>query len=108
MHLEQVRVQDVRLHGEGQHEFIRLKPTINQYMRTQTPGFVSNVVFKNVSISGGSGDYLVQLEGATPEHNVQNVTFDNVVILDQPLTRESPRMQIGNHVTDLHFGPEKP
>ncbi len=108
MHLEQVRVQDVRLHGEGQHEFIRLKPTINQYMRTQTPGFVSNVVFKNVSISGGSGDYLVQLEGATPEHNVQNVTFDNVVILDQPLTRESPRMQIGKHVKDLHFGPEKP
>jgi len=107
MHLEQVNVQDIRINGEGQREFIRLKPTINQYMHKQTPGYISDVAFKNIAISGKAGEYLVQLQGANAEHNVQNVRFDNVMILGQPLTRESKQLQVGNEVQNLKFEDKK-
>ena len=38
MRLEDVTVENVRLHGEGQRELIRLKPVVNQYMRKQGAG----------------------------------------------------------------------
>ena len=37
MRLEDVCVEDVRIHGEGQPELIRLRPVVNQYMRKQCP-----------------------------------------------------------------------
>jgi hypothetical protein len=33
MRLENITVENVRIHGEGQREFIRLRPVVNQYMR---------------------------------------------------------------------------
>jgi len=67
MHLEDVAVENVRVHGEGQRELIRLKPTVNQYMRNKVPGFIRNVSFSNISVEGRPGSYLVQLEGASAD-----------------------------------------
>ena len=96
-------IQDIRVHGEGQRSFIRLKPVVNQYMRKKVPGFVGNVQFENVEITGQQGDYLVQLEGADAEHDVHDVTFKNVRFLDSPLTEQSPHVQIGDHVKGVVF-----
>ena len=107
MRLEDVTVEDVRLHGEGQGEFIRLKPVVNQYMRNKVPGHVRNITFKNVSVTGRSGGYRVQLEGADAAHEVRDVTFEKVTILDTKLTRSSPQLKLGNHVEQVRFA-EKP
>ena len=40
MRLEDVRIENVRVHGEGQRELARLKPVVNQYMQTKVPGHV--------------------------------------------------------------------
>ncbi len=98
MRLENVLVSGVRIHGEGQQELIRLRPVVNQYMRKKTPGFIKNVTFKDVTVYGAPGAYRVQIHGADAEHNVRNITFDNVVILDEKLTGESGRLEIGSHV----------
>ncbi len=103
MKLENVRIQNIRIHGEGQHSLIRLKPVVNQYMRTQVPGFISHVQFENVRVTGQPGDYLVELEGADAEHDVRDVTFTNVQILDSPLTEQSPPVRIGDHVQGVKF-----
>ena len=103
MRLEEVTVENVRLYGEGQREFIRLRPVVNQYMRKQVPGFVRNVRFRNVSVEGAAGEYLVQLEGADAEHNVRDVTFENVTINGQPLAAGQNRLRIGQHVDGVHF-----
>jgi hypothetical protein len=103
MRLEDITVENVRLHGEGQRELIRLKPVVNQYMRKQVPGFVHNVRFKNVSVDGAPGDYLVQLEGADVEHNVRDVTFENVTINGRPLAAGQDRLRIGRHVEGVRF-----
>ncbi len=103
MRLQQVAVEDVRIHGEGQRELIRLRPVVNQYMRKQVPGFVADIRFENVTLDGQPGEYLVQLGGADAEHNVKNVTFRNVAVLDQPLASDSKRVQVGEHVEAVRF-----
>ncbi|HPC96964.1 MAG TPA: glycosyl hydrolase family 28 protein [Sedimentisphaerales bacterium] len=108
MRLENVTVENVRTHGEGQREFIRLRPVVNQYMRKKVPGFIRNIRFKNVTIEGQGGEYLVQVMGADAEHDVRDVTFENVSINGQKLTRESERTQIGPYAEDLRFRPEVP
>jgi type 1 glutamine amidotransferase len=103
MRLEDVRVEDVRLHGEGQGEFIRLMPVVNQYMQKKTPGHIRNVQFKNVAIDGKAGPYRVQLAGADAEHGVRGVTFERVSVVGALLTRESPRVSIGENVAEVQF-----
>jgi hypothetical protein len=103
MRLENVVIENVRLHGEGQNEFIRLKPVVNQYMRKQAPGFLKNVRLKDVAITGQPGGYRVQLEGADAEHTVEDVSFEKVTLLGHPVTRTTPGVSIGKHVGNVRF-----
>ncbi len=103
MRLEEVTAEDIRINGEGQREFIRLRPVVNQYMRKKVPGFIKGIRFKNVTLEGRPGEYLVQIQGADPEHDVQDVTFENVSILGEKLTRESNRVKVGENAKDLRF-----
>ena len=103
MRLENISVEDVRINGEGQRELIRLKPVVNQYMRKKVPGFVRDVQFKNVKLTGRPGEYLVQVEGADAEHDVRDVRFENISINGATLTRESKSVQIGKNVQDVKF-----
>jgi hypothetical protein len=105
MRLEDVRIENVRLHGEGQRELARLKPTVNQYMQNKVPGHVRDVRFKNVEVYGTPGPYLIQLEGADNQHEVRDVTFDNVQVLGQRLKADSPNLKIGQHVEGVRFVP---
>ena len=72
-------------------------------MRKKVPGFIQGVRFRNVMLDGKPGEYLVQIEGADAEHNVRDVSFDNVTILDSPLAKESTRVQIGPYAEDIRF-----
>jgi len=103
MRLEDVTVQDIRIHGEGQREFIRLRPVVNQYMRKKVPGFVGNIRFKNITVDGRPGECLVQIEGADAEHNVRDVIFENVSIAGSKLTKESGPVRIGSHTQNVSF-----
>jgi hypothetical protein len=103
MRLEDVVVEDVRIHGEGQRELIRLRPVVNQYMRKKVPGAIRNVQFRNLTVQGSPGEYQVQVEGADPQHDVRGVTFDRVTILDRKLTPDSERLRVGKHVEELRF-----
>ena len=75
-----------------------MRPVVNQYMLKKVPGFIRNVRFRNVTVHGQSGDYLVQIQGADAEHDVRDITFENVSVVDSKLTEESGRVRIGeNH-----------
>jgi hypothetical protein len=104
MRLEDVCIEDVRVHGEGQGELLRLRPVVNQYMRKKVPGFVRNVRFKNVSVAGAPGEYVVQLEGADAEHDIRDVVFENVTVNGQPLAEGQGRLRIGTHVEGVRLG----
>jgi hypothetical protein len=106
MRLENITIEDIRIHGEGQNQFIRLRPVVNQYMRKKVPGFIRNVRFRNVTVQGQPGDYLVQMEGADAEHNVRDVTFENVSIAGSKLRKDSRRVRIGKHTENVSFHAE--
>jgi hypothetical protein len=106
MRLEDITVENIRIHGEGQKEFIRLRPVVNQYMRNRVPGFIRNVRFRNVTVQGRPGDYLVQIQGADAEHNVRDVTFENVSIVGSKLNEESGQVRIGEHTENIRFHSE--
>jgi len=106
MRLEDITVEDIRIHGEGQKEFIRLRPVVNQYMRKKVPGFIRNVRFRNITVHGQTGDYLVQIQGADAEHNVRDVTFENISIVGSKLTEESRRVRVGEHTEIVSFHTE--
>ena len=103
MRLEDVVVEDVRVNGEGQSELIRLKPVVNQYMRNKVPGYVSNVQFRKLSVSGNPGPYLVQISGADEEHDVRGVSFENVKILGSTLGKNSEHLELGEDATNVQF-----
>ncbi len=103
MRLENITVENVRIHGEGQAELIRLKPVVNQYMRKKVPGFIRNVRFKDVQLTGRPGPYRIQLAGADAVHDVRAVSFQNVSILGKPFTKSSPQLTIGNYVGGVQF-----
>ncbi len=103
MRLEDVTVENVRVHGEGQGELVRLKPVVNQYMRNKVPGHVADVHFRDVKVSGAPGAYKVQLSGADDTHAVQNVSFENVDILGTKLRRDSPQLELGGNVSAVSF-----
>ncbi len=106
MRLEDITIEDIRIHGEGQSQFIRLRPVVNQYMRKKVPGFIRNVRFRNVTVEGQSGDYLVQIEGADAEHDVRDVTFENVSIVGSKLTEGAGRVRILKHTKNVRFRTE--
>lgn len=103
MRLEDVTIENIRIHGEGQGEIARLKPVVNQYMETRIPGFIRNVRFRNIQLEGSPGAYRIQLEGADAEHNVRDVSFGNVSILGTPLTPDSPHWTLGGNVEGVVF-----
>ena len=104
MRLEDVRVENVRVNGEGHRELIRLRPVVNQYMRNKVPGHVSEVHFRNVEVTGQPGIYKVQLMGADEAHAVQKVSFEGVKILGRTLDPESPGVEVGKCVSGVRFG----
>ena len=106
MRLENITIEDIRIHGEGQREFIRLRPVVNQYMRNKVPGFIRGISFRNITVEGQTGDYLVQIEGADTEHDVRDVTFENVSILGSKLAEGSKPVRIGKHTDNVRFRAE--
>jgi len=105
MRLENITIENVRVYGEGQRELIRLRPVVNQYMRNKVPGFIRDVRFKNLQVTGQPGDYRVQVTGADDEHDLRDVNFENVTILGERLTRESLRTSLGAHAENIRFAP---
>ena len=72
-------------------------------MRNKVPGFIRDVRFRNVTLDGSPGEYLVQIQGADAEHDVRDVTFENVSILGSPLMKESARLRVGEWTSGVRF-----
>ena len=52
-------------------------------MQTKVPGYIRNITFKNIRLSGLGGLYKIQIMGADEEHDVRNVNLMDVFVLDQ-------------------------
>ena len=103
MEIGNIRFENIRLNGEGQEELIRLKPTVNQYMKNKVPGHIDGIVFKNISLTGTPGSYGIQFIGADINHRVKNVTVDGLIVFGRKVDENYSYLEIGNNVDDLKF-----
>ena len=120
MIMENVVFEDFRINGEGQRELIRLKPVVNQYMRTLVPGHINNITFNNITVTGKEGPYKIQLfeadeeftgrnnvkiqlPGANREYIVQNVNFNDVSVLGRKVTQDYSNLEVGEYVKGITF-----
>jgi hypothetical protein len=112
MSIEDVLVENVTAYADyPEHisgraaDFIRLRPTVNQYMRTKVPGKISNIQFKNVALTGEEkeGWYPISIKGADPEHMVKDITFENITWFNQLLNKNSSQVSIQNNTRNIRF-----
>ena len=112
MSIENVTVEDITAYAdypkqEGAQDFdlIRLRPAVNQYMKTQVPGKIKNVHFKNITLTGAEkeGSYPIRVTGADAEHIVFDVTFENIIWFNKLLTRNSPQVKIEENTRNIRF-----
>jgi len=96
MVLENVRLEDWRIQGEGQGLLAVIRPTVNQYMHTKVPGHIRNVQFKDITVFGRPGACQVIIEGCDDDHRVEDVLFENVTVLGEPLAADPSRIVIGD------------
>lgn len=103
MRLENVVFEDFRINGEKQHELIRLKPVVNQYMKTQVPGYINEISFKNINIVGEEGLYKIELIGADEEYSINNISFSNFEINNNKVTKDYNNLTVGDFVSNITF-----
>jgi len=98
MKMQNVLFKNIRVHGNGQDDLIRLRPAVNHWMVKQVPGYASDITFENISVSGIAGKYRIWLAGADEKHNVSGVTLSGISVLGNRIMRGSQYLQIDNYV----------
>lgn len=108
MRLENVRVDGVLLHGEGQRELVRVEPVINQYMVRKVPGHIAGVQFRNLTLTGSDGAYAICVNGRDAQHATRDVRFDNVRLLGETVTNGSRFVKVGAFTENISFQEANP
>lgn len=101
MRLENVLFENICINGEGQQELIRLKPVVNEYMHKKIPGHIENINFKNLNVTGFSGNYKIELTGIDSQYSISKVILSDLEILGQPLKIQNENLMIGDFVSQV-------
>lgn len=92
MRMEDVHVRGVHVESDAPgrtYQLLTARPTVNQYMRKQVPGHVTNCTFSDLTFTGVESPVEVLLEGKDAEHQAENVSLKNVRIFGVPMTSEN-------------------
>ena len=107
MPIRNAHFENFQIEGNGQQDFITLRPTVNQYMRVKKPGSIQGIVFKNIFLTGETpGPARVVVQGAGETNRVDDVLFDNVVCYGRKLDARSENVHIGAFANQVRFAPE--
>jgi len=96
MQLQNVSFENIRINGEGQDKIAIIRPIINQFMTDKTFGHIRDIMFKDVDVQGQPGKYHIIIEGGSIECRTAGISFDNVRIRGEVLTRDSLRVVFGH------------
>ena len=104
MRMENVRFENIDIYGEGQdRNYIEMTCEFNQYSKTKVPGFINNVVLKDVKLTGKEGPYTIVIKGFDEQYDIRNVTFDNCTINGKPITGKLSNLKIGEFTKNIRF-----
>lgn len=104
MLLENVLFEDIRINGNGEHIIIEVRPQFfPEWVKKQTAGMIRNCIFRNLTVSGKPGDYIIWVAGVDEQHTVEDVIFEKVTRNGQPALADSPGIRLGNHIATIVF-----
>ena len=89
MRMENIRLENIEIRGQGQERnYIEITCEINRYCKTKKPGFIRDVVLRNVHLTGDEGAYRVLIKGFDDTYTVEDVRFENCTVNGQPPLRK--------------------
>jgi hypothetical protein len=108
MVMEDCHFEDIRVRSNGEDILMLMaKPMRCSYgiHKNPEPGTLRNCSFKNIQVVGEQGNFrgLLYMLGDSPKHSVSRLLFENLTYFGQPVTQDSPCVQIGPHVADVVF-----
>ena len=104
MQMENLRFENIDIYGEGQdRNYIDMTCEFNKYSKKETPGFIKNIVLKDVKLTGKDGPYTIVLKGFDEQYGIDGVTFDNCTINGNPITEKSPNLKINEFTKNIRF-----
>ena len=77
------------------------RPAVNQYMRTQEPGYIKNITIRNIAVDGALSYCGMLFSGADAEHRLEGLTIENVEMFGLKFDKESPLLHIGDFVDGI-------
>ena len=108
MRLENIRVKDFRINTDmpsRKYEIISARPTVNKYMRTKSPGHISDCAFENISVAGQHAECKFRLEGKDGTHKMKNVVISNASLYGKTVKAGDPSVSIGGFTEGVKIVP---
>src|SRR5258707_156662 len=98
--MEDVRFENIRMNHEGQTKFIELDPHSTIWAKTQTPGIIRHVVFKDITLAGKTDGKLgsIVFRGVDAGHPIENVVFENVTRHGKRIVQNAPEIEMSGEV----------
>ena len=104
MRMENIRLENIDIHGEGQNRnLVEMSCEFNQYSKEKSPGSISNILLKNVNVTGKVGPYRILMQGFDKQYGIDGVAFENFTVNGNPITEQSPNLQIGKFSNNITF-----
>ena len=77
------------------------RPVVNQYMKTKEPGYMKNIVVRNISVEGPLSYCGLLFSGADAEHRTEGLTVENVSLFGEKVDSDSSIVHIGEFIDDV-------
>ena len=108
MVMEDCRFENFRVHSSGDDMVMLMaKPMSCSYrtFKNPEPGSIRNCSFRNIEVHGVEGSFrgLLYLLGSSEKHDVSSMVFEHITYFGRPIQQDSPSVEIGPFVSDVHF-----
>lgn len=99
MHFDGIHI---RSNGEDMPLMIA-NPRITNYRGSKTAGRVADITIKNVKVTGKKGAFkgMIYAKGRDAEHDVKNITLENINYFGEKIKQDSPSVFIGEHTSNI-------
>ncbi len=108
MLMENCHFEDIRVRSNGEDILMLMaKPMRCSYgpHKNPEPGALRDCSFKNIQVFGEQGGFqgLLYMLGDSEKHDVSRLLFERLTYFGQPVTKESGRVYIGPHVSEITY-----
>ncbi len=79
------------------------RPTVNMYMETQEPGYIKNVVIRNITVDGPASYCGILFGGADKDHTTEGLTIENFNVFGEKQGPDSALIHIGEFIDGVEI-----